>query len=312
MPLSKIIFAFFTCAFLTAALLAQQATVGTPMHSVGDSFFEYSGLSWQLRWPGGFFRFGNPNLAVPPFGGFDPGAGIHGGWSFGNRNFGGQVFFNYAQGSQRSYVSQTPMLTLTSGYPGYFADTSQSPFVIGYVPVVGGSSTLGSLVPMLPPPAGRGSVSSGGFSGNERVQAMKQILQQRGRQKEGEPREAVPAEALLPRRPAQTPEGQEKGGSPIFSERKSRQSPANPLPAAQASSAGRPAPSVAEARRLHALEQDAQNQEALVLMERGRNAEADGKPGVARIYYQMAARRTEGKLKQEVLQCLQRLKAESK
>jgi hypothetical protein len=40
--------------------------------------------------------------------------------------------------------------------------------------------------------------------------------------------------------------------------------------------------------------------------ERGRQAEADGKPSVARIYYQMAARRATGDLKQ---QCLARLEA---
>ena len=71
------------------------------------------------------------------------------------------------------------------------------------------------------------------------------------------------------------------------------------LAAAQASSAGRPAPSVAEARRLHSLEQGAENGEGTALLERGRTAEEDGKPQVAKIYYQMAVKRASGDLKEQ-------------
>jgi hypothetical protein len=69
---------------------------------------------------------------------------------------------------------------------------------------------------------------------------------------------------------------------------------------AQASSAGRPVPSVAEARRLHRLDEGADSQEARVLFERGRAAEEGGKSGVAKIYYNMAARRAEGELRDQI------------
>jgi hypothetical protein len=47
--------------------------------------------------------------------------------------------------------------------------------------------------------------------------------------------------------------------------------------------------------------------EAEDFFERGRQAEADGKPSVAKIYYQMAARRAAGELKEQVLARLEAL-----
>ena len=63
------------------------------------------------------------------------------------------------------------------------------------------------------------------------------------------------------------------------------------------SSATRSAPSVAEARRLHAQEQSHGDGEAVLWFERGKTAEADGKPKTAKIFYQMAARRASGELR---------------
>jgi hypothetical protein len=86
---------------------------------------------------------------------------------------------------------------------------------------------------------------------------------------------------------------------------------ARKLAAARASSAGRAVPSVAEARRLHAAEQAGQEGEALAYLERGRNAEALGKPNVAKVYYQMAARRASGKLQEQILARLNALETPS-
>jgi len=65
--------------------------------------------------------------------------------------------------------------------------------------------------------------------------------------------------------------------------------------------------SVAAMRRQQAEEDSAQQAEAAQLFEQARQAEAAGKPGVAKIYYQMAARRASGALKDEALAELQRL-----
>lgn len=61
-----------------------------------------------------------------------------------------------------------------------------------------------------------------------------------------------------------------------------------------------PAPDVAQILEDRAREQVARRQEAEDFFQRGRSAEESGKPNVARIYYQMAARRAAGELKQQV------------
>ena len=71
------------------------------------------------------------------------------------------------------------------------------------------------------------------------------------------------------------------------------------LNAAQESTAGRPALSVAEAKRLHQQEQAAANGEMAALMERARALEEDGKPNVAKIYYQRIAKHASGELQQQ-------------
>jgi predicted Zn-dependent peptidase len=57
---------------------------------------------------------------------------------------------------------------------------------------------------------------------------------------------------------------------------------------------------VAEARRLRAQEQAAQQGDVQLLVEKGLAAEADGKVGLAKVYYEMAARRATGPLKGQV------------
>jgi hypothetical protein len=86
---------------------------------------------------------------------------------------------------------------------------------------------------------------------------------------------------------------------------------AHKLATAQTSSAGRTVPSVAEARRMHALEQDSQNREAAVFFEKARAAEEDGKPKTAKVYYEMVARRASGELKEQALARIAALRSSS-
>jgi len=83
--------------------------------------------------------------------------------------------------------------------------------------------------------------------------------------------------------------------------------PAERLLAAQESSAGRAAPSVAEARRLHKMEKTAQDSDLAALMIRAQTAEEDGKPGVAKVYYQMVVKRASGDLKAQAQERLDAL-----
>lgn len=75
------------------------------------------------------------------------------------------------------------------------------------------------------------------------------------------------------------------------------------LAEAREGSAGRPAMSVAEAREQFALNspQHQLNEKALGYFERGREAETAGKTSLAGLYYEMAARRASGQLKDQVL-----------
>lgn len=71
--------------------------------------------------------------------------------------------------------------------------------------------------------------------------------------------------------------------------------------ASAASSAAQPAMSVAAAQRLREQEAADGDSQARQFIERGRQAERDGKPRLARTYYQMAVRRASGVLRDEAI-----------
>jgi hypothetical protein len=304
-------------AVVAAEATAQQATISTPMRNVNDSFFERIGMSWGFNFNGINAQFGNANLANPQFGRPDAGAGLTSGFSIRNGANNASFNFGMAQGSRRSMVTQTPSVTMMNGQSGFFSDTSQSPFVISYVPVVGGFPTLGSLWPMMPPMPYSADLAGGGDSPmhyTDRVQAMRRLMAERNRTAaqqldepaaiEGEAQRQVRAMAQPPAPrnvdPAE-PAAKPVAGGPAIGAA---------LGPDSASSATRAVPSVAEARRLHEIEQHAQDGEAQVLLERGQAAEDEGKPNVARIYYQMALKRATGEVRQQALAKLNALSSE--
>ncbi|MDZ7616859.1 MAG: hypothetical protein U1E05_07645 [Patescibacteria group bacterium] len=75
-------------------------------------------------------------LAVPQFGGFDAAAGAQMGFAI-LSDIEAYFFINAAQGDRRSNVLQAPKVTLFNGQQAFVSDTSQSPFVISVIPVVG-------------------------------------------------------------------------------------------------------------------------------------------------------------------------------
>lgn len=307
---------FLVCAVVPAA--GQQATVSTPMHTASDSFFESTNLHWGLNGNGWFFRFGGQ--AVPPYGGYDPAAGASFGWGFGNRHFNGYFYGNLSQGHRSSLVSQAPSVTLSNGVPGYVSDTSQSPFVIGMIPVVGGFPTVGVVSPAMPPAALAPSPLANPAVADalRRAQAKHDAAHGRIDARLGPKLDAVEqridgqvgpklsgAQERLANKPNVKaavnddlvligPGAGEEAGAPANGD------PAGKLASAGASSASRPAPSVEEARRLHQKEQSETNQEVALYLERARHAEATGKSNVARQYYQMAYRRASGVQKDEI------------
>jgi len=301
---------------------AQQVTVSTPYHALSDSFFENMGTSWGLQGRNWNFSFGggNPNMAAPQFGGFDPQAGANFGFGFNRGGLGGQFSGNFGQGSRRSFVSQTPSVTLQNGVPGYVSDTSQSPFVISYIPIVGGFPSVGFLNPVPPLPPVPAPISR-----IRQADVLNALQRARAARRQGD-LGGAPDEPLgvigPPEQPAIRPPAQARGGhddlvlgrpapAPLPADQRPLDESARKLATARASSAGRPAPSVAEARRLHAADQAEQNAEAMQYLERARNAEATGKANVAKIFYQMAARRASGELRAKILDRLQALETGS-
>jgi len=302
------------CLVLVAHAPAQQVTVSTPYNSISEGFFENTGISWGLGGRNWSFSFGgSPTQAAPPFGGFDPSAGANLG--FAGRN--GWFNANWSQGCRRSFVSQTPMVTVTNGYPGFVADASMTPFVIGYVPVVGtfprGGPALAMPPPMVPTPGASGVGRDAVLNALQRARAEAALRERMQNASEAE------AEAIRMNRQAQPnvpPPGANDlnlvGPGPAPPQTAdATEEPVDEatrrLAAARSSSAGRPAPSVAEARRLRAAEQAASNETALRYIELARNAEATGKPNVAKVYYQNAARQASGELREEVRRRIQAL-----
>jgi hypothetical protein len=247
----------------TRELPAQQATVRTPFSTVSSGFFEQTGVNWSGHWGGIQFQFGNPALASPTAGNFVPGAGLSTNFAIMGKDFDVNFGFSASQGYRQSLVNQTPVVTLTNGLPGFVSDTSQSPFVIGQVPVVGNLPMAGPMNPLA----------------------------------------VTDSAATVPPPPAPGPAAGVTGSKVAASRLAQR------LFAAQESSAGRAAPSVAEARRLHELEKAADRADLNVLMERARTAEEEGKSGVAKVYYQMVVKRASGDLKSQAEEHLAALRS---
>ena len=75
-------------------------------------------------------------LAIPQFGGFDASAGASLGFAI-LSDIEAYFFINAAQGDKRTNVLQAPKVTLFNGQQATVSDSSQKPFVMGLVPVVG-------------------------------------------------------------------------------------------------------------------------------------------------------------------------------
>ena len=299
---------------------AQQATVSTPYQSLNHSFYERVGTQWGFNWRGLNAQFGGGNLAQPQFGNPNPGAGLTGGWSAQGPRGSGYFNFAAAQGSQRSATSQVPSVTVMNGRTGFVSDTSVSPFVISYIPVVGGFPTVGAVVPMpIQPPHFSPARDIGAVSPNPQIAAYRRMIEDRNRHAAerlamGEndlPPAPVVEQPPLPAGAADGPGRAAPSGGLNLLGAGAPLSSAEPLAAGQGSSASQAVPSVADARRLREMEQTAGHDEAMALYERALTAEEGGKPQVARIYYQMVVRRASGELRRQAVERLDGLATET-
>jgi hypothetical protein len=266
----------FVLSMLVASGRAQQANVGVPFGQTSTGFFEQSGVGFGFGGPNLFFRQDSFNLAIPQFGGFDPGAGAT--FGFGVPVGNGQASFNFAfgQGSRSSATVSAPSVTIPNGGFGGFSAGSWTPFVAGAVPVVGDA------------PGGMPFGATGSTSLlAERLSRL--------------PHEA-PSTVAPDGRSSQVWESANQSGD-LFQQN---------LAKAIATSGGDTVASVAQIEQFRAQRQAAAEQstqrEIDRFVARGEAAIQAGKPHVARIYFQQAAQRAEGPLKAELIARIQALK----
>jgi hypothetical protein len=305
---------------IAAGAQAQQSHVGLGFHSGSDSFSENMGTTWGFNSHGLNFNFG---------GGFQttPGAA-----TFGFSSVGPAGTFNFfataGQSSGRSLSSQSPGLTTMNGQTGFVSDTSLTPFVMGVVPVVGSLAPMASAAPAVAdasavqlPTFGmfgastsvwvpdQGAASLGGVSSASGGQIQAGLPGLRN-SAFGSSRTTGNSQVRATVHDFQKADAALLGAGAGMSFARREDPAARALAGASSSTAGQAAPSVAEARRLHEAEQDAQNAEAQQWFDRGQAAEQDAKPAAAKIYYQMAVRRASGELKQSALDRLEALRGE--
>ena len=117
-------------------------TAGEPTRNLNDTDYDRS-VTVGMSAPGVFsadldipFRQGSYGLAVPQFGGYDAAAGASMGFAI-LSDIEAFFFIEAATGDNRTNVLQAPKVTLFNGQQAFVSDTSQSPFVISVIPVVG-------------------------------------------------------------------------------------------------------------------------------------------------------------------------------
>lgn len=133
----------------TPRACGQMVTGGMGFHGVSSRFYERHGMSFgfgmgrsgRARWVGGI---GSP---APFFsrgwGGWSSG-GLRTGWSVRHGQWAGRLGCSLFQGSRRSFVSSSAIVTGLPGYPMSIVDTVQVPLVVGVVPVgPGGAFWIG-------------------------------------------------------------------------------------------------------------------------------------------------------------------------
>jgi hypothetical protein len=271
---------------------AQQVQITTPYHTLNDSFYENFGVGWGLA-PNpnrNFYFSGIPsNSTPPPFGGYDPSADARLGFRIGPFNFDMLA----GQGNNRSHVMQAPTVVIPNGGTGYFSDTSQRPFVTGVVPVVGNAL----MAPAMPMPAP--------YVTSPLQQRLEQLQWERERLAAGAEEDAAVGGrgvgAELPAAPEAAPLVIKRGEV-------QRAAPSDGGTAGSATSTANHGDlSLAEIRRQQAAEDAAARDELETLIEKAHAKEQLGNLGLAKIYYQQAASRAEGELKQQLLQKIRSL-----
>jgi len=142
LPLFGLIAALF---FGPSNVFGQMVTAGFPLVGARSSFSEGIGINAGFRGSGFVSPFNNFGGGGPRFGGFNPNAGLSGGFGINNGGFGARFGFNFSQGSSRSFVGNAPVVTGFQGVPLTFQNNVQRPFVTRLIPNVGNGAAFQNL-----------------------------------------------------------------------------------------------------------------------------------------------------------------------
>lgn len=298
---------------------AQQATMGNRSVTGSNGFYESIGSSWGFNYKGVSVNFGNGSPVQSGFGGAQPGSGAQFGWATRGNGFNGYFYGWAGQGSNSSLSSISPSVTMMNGGQGMISNTTQRPFVIGVVPVVGGGVSpvmaLNGISPLattvqLPEYSMFGvntSVSvpdsGGAFLGgvNRGQMGANQNGPLPSNRSSGASRSATGASVKASVHDFAAMDEQLLGGNGSVAK-------SAPPAAKDTSSAARAVASVAEARRQHEAEQSAGDDASQQYLAKARQAEEDGKLNLAKAYYQLALHHTDGDQKSHIAAKLQELK----
>ncbi len=138
---------------------AQQLNIGANHHNVGFSYYESIGTNFGFYFPGhlnsrghgivglmpngqftpdGSINFTQGGGVFPPFGGYDPNAGLSTGWSVRGPGGGFNFGIHASQGSSTTLGGDSMSITVPNGGSGFIQSGTFRPFVTGIVPVLGG------------------------------------------------------------------------------------------------------------------------------------------------------------------------------
>ncbi len=148
---------------------AQLINVQSPLHNLGDSSFNRTGVSFGLSFGGGnrirgfnaagqitpnvMISQGSAGTALPPFGGYDPNADLRSGFALVGGDIGFSLGLVAGKGNTRSIVSTSPSVTMFNGQSASIFSGEARPFVTSITPVIGNSTGVG-MVPSLGLPEG--------------------------------------------------------------------------------------------------------------------------------------------------------------
>ncbi|MDA1014164.1 MAG: hypothetical protein O3A00_06885, partial [Planctomycetota bacterium] len=196
----------------------------------------------------------------------NPQAGISSGMHINGGDVSAGFNWGFSQGSRRSFVSQTPVITGIPGQPMFLRSGLQVPFVTGFTPVVGGGFVPGGF--------GGSGLGGAGFQNPNAVMSLRQRWEQ--------------AQSRSTRdRTEESSELSSNSAVPRSSEPNSLL--ADPTP-----------PSRSQRAQARDAIQATADVAAQGLIEKAEQAIADGKPGSAKIYYRMASRRASADLQVEI------------